>query len=133
MSQYSYTQHKAIVHSRDSSVASGTSSSSRTSAEAYYSSSSSRTSMANGFNPADGLQYRRVPDNGLCTLTQTRLTKAKYSTSEDKYITSKTSTTSRGTIEVHNHRKARHTSDEPRASNATYEDYKETQRKQQRK
>jgi len=71
--------------------------------------------MANGFNPADGLQYRRVPDN------------------EDKYITSKTSTTSRGTIEVHNHRKARHTNDEPRASNATYEDYKETQRKQQRK
>ncbi|KAN0092186.1 hypothetical protein V8E51_018033 [Hyaloscypha variabilis] len=115
MSHRSYAQQKVIVHSRDSSVASTTSSKSQSSAEGYSSSPSSRTSMTNGFDPAEGLQYRRVPDN------------------EDKYIISKTTSTSRGgTIEIHNHLKARHVAAEPRASEATYEDYKRTQEKPQK-
>ena len=86
--------------------------------------------MTNGLDPADGVQFRRVPDNGLFPLTQTpRTTTDRYPTSEDKYMISKTTSTPRGTIEVHNHRKARHIAVEPRASEATYEDYKRTQEK----
>jgi len=86
--------------------------------------------MTNGFDPTDGLQYRRVPDNGLYPLTQTaRTTTDHHPTSEDKFMISKINPTSRGTIEIHNHRKARHVVAEPRASDATSEDYKRTQEK----
>jgi len=71
--------------------------------------------MAKGFDPVDGLQYRRVPDN------------------EDKYMTSKTTSASGRIVEVHDHRKARYIVDEPRASKATYEDYKLTQERKPRK
>jgi len=116
MSQRSYTQHKVIVHPRDASTESRTSSSSRSSAEEYSSSTSSRTSTANGFDPVDGIQYRRVPDN------------------EDGYMTTKTISTSRRIIEVHDHQKARHNEDEPRSSRATYEEYnRKTQQRKPRK
>jgi hypothetical protein len=64
-------------------------------------------------------------------LTQAhRTTTNRRSTSEDKYIISKTTSTSRGgMIEIHNHLKARHIAAEPRASEATYEEYKRTQEK----
>jgi len=76
--------------------------------------------MANGYyepieHPADGVKYRRVPDN------------------EFKYIKSKTTTSASGrTVEVHDHFKARLV-EEPRASNATSEDYKQTQQRKNRK
>jgi hypothetical protein len=134
MSQRSYAQQQVIVHSRDSSMDSKTSSSSRSSAEGYYSSPSSRTSMTNGYDRAEGFQYRRVPDNGMSTPTQIHRTMSNYHpTSEDKIITSKTTYTAERTIEVHDHRKARYINDEPRASHATYEDFKQTQRRKSRK
>jgi len=90
--------------------------------------------MTNSFDPAEGFQYRRVPDSGLYPLTQTvRTPTDRRLASEDKYMISKTTSTSRGgTIEVHNHRKARHIAAEPRASEATYEDYERTQRTQEK-
>ncbi|PMD24417.1 hypothetical protein NA56DRAFT_487012 [Hyaloscypha hepaticicola] len=115
MSQRSYTQHKVIVHPRDASTDSRTSSSSRSSAEEYSSSTSSRTSTTNGFDPVDGIQYRRVPDN------------------EDGYMTTRTISTPRRIIEVHDHQKARHTEDEPPSSGATYEEYRKTQQRKPRK
>lgn len=90
--------------------------------------------MTNGYDRAEGFQYRRVPDNGMSTPTQIHRTMSNYHpTSEDKIITSKTTYTTERTIEVHDHRKARYINDEPRASHATYEDYKQTQRRKSRK
>jgi len=73
--------------------------------------------MANGYyeqleHPADGVTYRRVPD------------------SEFKFIksTTHTSSTCGRAVEVHDHFKARIV-DEPRASQATSEDYKRTQQR----
>ncbi len=46
---------------------------------------------------------------------------------------SRTNSDSSGrTVEVHDHRKARYIDDEPRASNATYEDYKRSQARKDR-
>jgi hypothetical protein len=96
--------------------------------------------MANGYyepveHPADGVTYRRVPDNGSSNLAQiSRRTIANnHPTSEYKYMKSKTSTSASGrAVEVHDHFKARIV-DEPRASNATSEDYKQTQQRKSRK
>jgi len=76
--------------------------------------------MANGYyeaveHPADGVKYHRVPNN------------------EFKYIKSTTHTSASGrVVEVHDQLQAR-VVDEPRASNATYEDYKRTQQRKSRK
>jgi hypothetical protein len=87
--------------------------------------------MTNGFDPAEGLQYRRVPDNGLFPPSHRLLVQQltvvllqKINTSSPRPPTSRG-----GTIEIHNHLKARHVAAEPRASEATYEDYKRTQEK----
>jgi hypothetical protein len=48
-------------------------------------------------------------------------------------MTTKTISTSRRIIEVHDHQKARHTEDEPRSSGATYEEYRKTQYRKPRK
>jgi hypothetical protein len=93
--------------------------------------------MANGYyeqleHPADGVTYRRVPDSGLFNLTQTSrcTTTNNHPTSEFKFIksTTHTSSTCGRAVEVHDHFKARIV-DEPRASQATSEDYKRTQQR----
>jgi hypothetical protein len=68
-------------------------------------------------NPVDQrIQYHRVPD------------------SDSKYMESRTRSNSSGrTVEVHDHRKARHSDEEPRASNATSEDYKHSQARKDRR
>jgi hypothetical protein len=80
----------------------------------------------------DGVEYRRVPDNGLLPLTHThtRHTTTDYHlTAEDGYMITKT----RRRVEVHDHQKARYIEDEPRSSNATYEEYRKTQERKPRK
>jgi hypothetical protein len=55
-------------------------------------------------------------------------------TAESGYMTTKTISTSRRIVEVHDHQKARHTDDEPRSSGATYEEYnRKTQQRKPRK
>ena len=130
MSQRSHTQHKVIVHPRDASTDSRTSSSSQSSSEEHSSSTSSRTSTTNGSN---GLQYPRVPDNGLLILTHTRRTITDYQiTAESGYMTTKTIPTSRRILELHDHQKGRYIEDEPRSSTATYEEYRKTQERKSR-
>ncbi len=97
--------------------------------------------MANGYYDVQGdpvderVRYRRVPDNGLCNLTQSsHRTTNNHPTSDSKYMTSRTSFSSSGrTVEVHDHKKARIDDDEPRASKATYEDYKRSQERKDRR
>jgi hypothetical protein len=66
----------------------------------------------------------------VCPPSQTahHTTTNSHPTSESKFIESRTTFNSTGRlVQVHDHRKARHSADEPRASNATYEDYKRSQ------
>jgi hypothetical protein len=133
MSQRSCTQHKVIVHPRDASTDSRTSSSSRSSAEEHSASTSSRTSTTNG---SDGFQYRRVPDNGLLILTHTRSTITDYQlTAESGSMTTKIINlpTSRRIVELHDHQKGRYIEDEPQSSKATYEEYRKTQERKSRR
>ncbi len=48
-------------------------------------------------------------------------------------MTTKHIPTSRRTLELHDHQKARCIEDEPRASKATYEDYRKTQERKSRR
>src|SRR6187402_2330375 len=95
-----YTQ-RPIIHSRESSIESRTSSSSRSSTDARY--ASSFTSMANGgYNRETRVERNRVPDNGLCTLTRLssqRPTANRYVTSDRHYVT--TTQSRNGQILVH--------------------------------
>jgi len=107
-----YTQKPLVTYAREPSADSRTTSSTRSSGEGYYTSSRTSTSMANsGYSDSSQsrstdariVQYRRVPDN------------------ENYYVTSTTSRN--GRVETHNHRQPRHDPAEPRAKEATYEEY----------
>lgn len=72
----------------------------------------------------------------VCPTLQTshHTTTDNHSTSDSKYMESRTCFNSSGrTVEVHDHRKARLIDDEPRASNATSEDYKHSQARKDRR
>jgi hypothetical protein len=129
---YSQTQ-KPIIHSRESSLDSRTSYDSHYSTDTHYSSRTS--SMANGYYGGshskvveDRTTKHRVPDNGLYTHTESLCCPSPNSDAADgHYVTSKTSHDDK--IVVHDHRSGRTIDEEPRASEARYEDYKDTQKR----
>ena len=92
--------------------------------------------MARGYYdlPADDkVRYHRVPDNGLSIPTQApcRTAANSHLNIDSKYSKSPTSTSKKShrVVQVDDHRdhnKARYLPAEPRASKATYEDYKKT-------
>ncbi|KUJ23739.1 uncharacterized protein LY89DRAFT_726801 [Mollisia scopiformis] len=101
---------KPIIHSRNSSTDSRTSSQSSSSGEyRYYETSTSRSTMANGGYREDRekrTEKRRVPDNKSHVMT--------------------TMTSRSGKNKVHAHGARYYDPEEPRASEARYEDYQRT-------
>ena len=95
----------------------------------YRASLSSRPSMAREYNdlPAnDRVEYRRVPDNGLFSPRQSVAQQLTITVppSDNKFITTTSSSKSGRTVQVGNSRKARYQPEELRATMATYEDYR---------
>ena len=128
--RYLSQTQKPIIHSRESSIDSRTSSSTT---DSRY--TSSRTSMANGYQGSSQSQVyedhpsertHRVFDSSLSPTTKHPLQQStNYDSSKDGYrITTKSS----HNVDVTNHNASRIVPDEPRASQAKYEEYKETQK-----
>lgn len=87
-------------------------------------SSTDRSFDTSSSNEPKGHKYR-VPDDGNdCSYCQTPQDITDSILSARKYISATLSATSRGDVEVIDHRTARHDPAEPRASDAKHEDYK---------
>jgi hypothetical protein len=146
-----YTQKPLVTYARESSADSRTSASTRSSGEGYYTSSRTSTSMANS-GYADSSQssqsrstdarsvYRRVPDNGLSPLSITpSLSSPRRTTANNTpspaafYVTSTTSTSSKGKVETHNQGQPRYDPAEPRSKEARYEEYNRPRRTEDRR
>jgi hypothetical protein len=121
-SRYLAPTVKPFVHPRNSSADSRSSSDSRTSADYdYYTTSTSRSTMAGGAYSEGRMEKLRVPDNGLYSRTPAACITSNGCISERHYITSTKSKS--GKNQVFDYGTRGYDPEEPRASEARFEDY----------